>query len=117
MSVVWRCETRDGDIATNYHWLLHSLALNPHLPNPVRTRLADHPDPAIRAALVVGCRDAPQKMFARLIDDPDKQVRQQFTESEHVPAVKRNRFVQLTGGTRTVNRTLETKAPAAWRSV
>ncbi|MGJ3227072.1 hypothetical protein ACQEUV_17165 [Micromonospora aurantiaca (nom. illeg.)] len=81
-------------MATDYHWLLHSLALNPHLPNPVRMRLAEHPDPAIRTALVVGSRDAPREMFARLIDDPVKQVRQQLTESDHVPADLRARLAR-----------------------
>jgi hypothetical protein len=81
-------------IATDYHWLLHSLALNPHLPNPVRLRLAEHRDPAVRAALVVGSRDAPREMFARLIDDRDKRVRQQLTESDHVPADLRARLAR-----------------------
>jgi hypothetical protein len=81
-------------IATDYHWLLQSLALNPHLPNPVRLRLAEHRDPAVRAALVVGSHDAPREMFARLIDDPDKRVRQYLTESDHVPADLRARLVR-----------------------
>ncbi|MFI5490336.1 hypothetical protein [Micromonospora echinaurantiaca] len=91
-----RDERRPDDLAAevDYHWLLHSLALNPHLPNHTRLRLAEHPDPAIRTALVVGSRDAPRETFARLIDDPDKRVRQQLTESEHVPADLRARLVR-----------------------
>ncbi|GAB3142845.1 hypothetical protein GCM10027290_18160 [Micromonospora sonneratiae] len=38
-------------IATDHDWLLHSLALNRHLPYAVRLRLAEHRDPAVRAAL------------------------------------------------------------------
>lgn len=83
----------DEIIATDYHWLLHSLALNPWLPNRVRLQLAERHDPAVRAALVIGSRDeAPPEMFARLIDDPDARVREQLAESDHLPAHLRARL-------------------------
>jgi hypothetical protein len=83
----------DEIIATDYHWLLHSLALNPRLPNAVRLRLAEHHDPAVRAALVIGSRDnAPARMFAQLIDDPDTRVREYLAVSDHVPANLRARL-------------------------
>jgi hypothetical protein len=37
----------DEIIATGWHWLLHSLALNRELPGEARTRLARHPDVSI----------------------------------------------------------------------
>ncbi|MEO3748335.1 hypothetical protein [Plantactinospora sp. B5E13] len=79
-------------LATDYHWLLHSLALNRHLPNDARLRLAEHRDPGVRAALVVGAEDAPRELFARLIDDPDKRVRECLAEKDHVPPDLRARL-------------------------
>ncbi|MEE6258101.1 hypothetical protein [Plantactinospora sonchi] len=79
-------------IATDYHWLLHSLALNRHLPNDARLRLAEHRDSSVRAALVVGAHDAPRELFARLVDDPDKRVRECLAEKDHVPTDLRARL-------------------------
>lgn len=79
-------------MATEYHWLLHSLALNPALPGSVRLRLSGHGDPAVRAALVVGSRNAGRELFERLIDDPDMQVRKYLAEGDTVPADLRARL-------------------------
>ncbi|KOX07145.1 hypothetical protein ADK66_20500 [Micromonospora sp. NRRL B-16802] len=73
-------------LASDHHWLLHSLALNPRLPNAIRMRLAAHADPAVRAAVVVGARDAPRELYERLIDDPDTQVREYLAGRDDVPA-------------------------------
>ncbi|MFI2364048.1 hypothetical protein [Promicromonospora sp. NPDC019610] len=79
-------------IAVNDHRLLHSLALNHSLPHPFRMTLAVHPDPAIRAAVVIGAHDAPRELFERLLGDADPQVRQHLAESDHVPADLRARL-------------------------
>lgn len=79
-------------ITANHHWLMHSLALNRHLPDAVRLQLAGHRDSSVRAALVVSGRDAGRDVFVRLIDDPDKQVRQYLAEGDHVPAGLRARL-------------------------
>ncbi|MET8040514.1 hypothetical protein ABZU25_06565 [Micromonospora sp. NPDC005215] len=73
-------------LASGYHWLLHSLALNRQLPHAVRMRLAAHADPAVRAALVVGARDAPRELHERLIDDPEPRVREYLAQRDDVPA-------------------------------
>jgi hypothetical protein len=73
-------------LASDQHWLLHSLALNRQLPHTVRMRLAAHADPAIRAALAVGARDAPRELYERLIDDPDPRVREYLAERDDLPA-------------------------------
>ncbi|EEP74649.1 hypothetical protein MCAG_04976 [Micromonospora sp. ATCC 39149] len=73
-------------LTSGHHWLLHSLALNPRLPNTVRMRLAAHNDPAIRAALAARARDAPRDLYERLIDDPDTRVRSYLAERDDVPA-------------------------------
>ncbi|MFF3014840.1 hypothetical protein [Streptomyces sp. NPDC057939] len=72
-------------IAADDHWLTHSLALNRSLPHGFRMVLAEHPDPAIRTALVVGAGDAPRELYERLLGDPDPQVRGRVAESDHVP--------------------------------
>ncbi|MCX4473275.1 hypothetical protein OOK41_23710 [Micromonospora sp. NBC_01655] len=79
-------------IAADHHWLVHTLALNSHIPDTVRLRLAEHRNPAIRAASLVGGRDAARDLFERLINDPDKQVRQELAECDHVPADLRARM-------------------------
>jgi len=79
-------ETIEEILASGHHWLLHSLALNRQLPHAVRMRLAAHSDPDIRAALVVGARDAPREFYERLIDDPDTRVREHLAERDDVPA-------------------------------
>ncbi|HEX7662393.1 MAG TPA: HEAT repeat domain-containing protein [Pseudonocardiaceae bacterium] len=80
-------------IATDSAALLHSLALNRHLPNAVRLRLARHPNPAVRAALVIAGRDVSAELFERLINDPDKWVRECLAQSDHAPACLRARLV------------------------
>ncbi|MFF2558024.1 hypothetical protein ACFVUS_44035, partial [Nocardia sp. NPDC058058] len=62
-------------IAIDDPWFTHSLALNRGLPQAVRMTLAGHPDPAVRAAVVVGTEGSPRELFERLLDDPDLQVR------------------------------------------
>lgn len=79
-------------IAMDAHWLMHSLALNRSLPHVVRMTLAEHSDPAVRAALVVGAGDAPRELFERLLGDPDLRVREYLAESDHVPADLRARL-------------------------
>ncbi|MEW2622951.1 hypothetical protein [Streptomyces sp. NPDC048106] len=74
------------------HWLTHSLALNRSLPHAFRMTLAEHPDPAIRAAVVVGAGDAPRELFEWLLGDADPRVRQHLAESDHVPADLRARL-------------------------
>ncbi|MET8451094.1 hypothetical protein [Streptomyces sp. NPDC005209] len=78
-------------IALDDHWLTHSLALNRSLPHAFRMTLAEHPDPAIRAAVVVGADDAPRELFERLLDD-DPRVREHLAERDHVPTELRARL-------------------------
>ncbi|SCF48816.1 Leucine rich repeat variant [Micromonospora matsumotoense] len=73
-------------LASDHHWLLHSLALNPRMPNNARRRLAAHADPAIRAALAAGARDASRDVYERLVDDPHTQVRTYLAERDDIPA-------------------------------
>ncbi|PBC94960.1 hypothetical protein BX281_2888 [Streptomyces sp. Ag82_O1-15] len=79
-------------IAIDDEWLTHALALNPSLPSAFRMRLAEHPDPGVRAALVIGADDAPRELFERLLRDPDVQVREHLAKSDHVPADLRARL-------------------------
>ncbi|KJY18261.1 hypothetical protein VR44_39615, partial [Streptomyces katrae] len=79
-------------IATDDHWLTHSLALNRSLPQAFRMILAEHPDPAIRRALVVAADGAPRELFELLLDDSDPQVREHLAASDHMPADLRTRL-------------------------
>ncbi|MGW3287368.1 hypothetical protein ACWDR3_22295 [Streptomyces sp. NPDC001002] len=79
-------------IAIDDHWLTHSLALNPGLPHAVRIHLAEHPDPGIRGALVIGAGSAPREVLERLLDDPDVLVRERLAESDHLPPDLRARL-------------------------
>ncbi|GGT45775.1 hypothetical protein GCM10010254_75600 [Streptomyces chromofuscus] len=79
-------------IALDDHWLTHSLALNRSLPHVFRMTLTDHPDPAIRAALVVAADGAPRELFERLIGDADVRVREYLAQSDHVPTDLRARL-------------------------
>ncbi|MFJ2821544.1 hypothetical protein ACIO7M_10560 [Streptomyces toxytricini] len=79
-------------LAADDHWLTHSLALNRSLPQAVRMVLAEHPDPAIRTAVVIAADGAPRELFERLLDDPDPQVREHLAASDHVPADLRARL-------------------------
>lgn len=74
-------------IALDEHRLTHSLALNRRLPHAFRMTLAEHPDAAIRAAVVVGADGGvPRELFERLLGDADPMVREYLAESDHVPA-------------------------------
>ncbi|WP_254648565.1 HEAT repeat domain-containing protein [Streptomyces sp. GbtcB6] len=79
-------------IAVDDRRLTHSLALNPSLPHAFRMRLAEHPDPGVRAALVVGADGAPRELFEQLLCDPDVRVREHLAEGDHVPADLRARL-------------------------
>ena len=79
-------------IASDYHRLLHSLALNRRLPNTFRWMLAEHRDPTVRAALVIGGQGAPAELFERLLGDPDVRVREYMAQSDHVPVQVRVRL-------------------------
>ncbi|HSA52756.1 MAG TPA: hypothetical protein VLH10_21940 [Yinghuangia sp.] len=79
-------------IATDYHWLTHSLALNRGLPHTFRMQLAEHRDPAVRAALVIGAENAPRELFERLIGDSDLRVREYLAQSKDMPADLRARL-------------------------
>ncbi|MFD7654304.1 hypothetical protein ACFV4N_10045 [Actinosynnema sp. NPDC059797] len=66
--------------------LVHSLALNRGLPDAFRVRLARHPDPGVRAAVVIGSGDGTSReVFELLADDPDPEVRKHLAENDHVP--------------------------------
>lgn len=79
-------------IAVDDCWLTHSLALNRSLPHAFRMKLAEHPDPAVRAAVVIGADDAPRELFERLIGDADLGVRENLAKSDHVPPDLRARL-------------------------
>ncbi|MFE7127712.1 hypothetical protein [Streptomyces sp. NPDC057617] len=79
-------------IAVDDDWLTHSLALNRSLPHAFRMTLTEHPDPATRAALVVGADNAPRELFERLLGDTDLRVREHLAQSDHVPTDLRVRL-------------------------
>ncbi|MFJ2172721.1 hypothetical protein ACIOHE_07430 [Streptomyces sp. NPDC087851] len=79
-------------IALDDHWLTHSLALNRRLPHTFRMTLAEHPDPAIRTAVVVGADRAPYELFERLSNDADPRVRGELAQSDDVPTDLRARL-------------------------
>lgn len=80
-------------IALDDHWLTHSLALNRGLPHAFRMTLAEHPDPAVRVAVVIGADGgAPRELFERLIGDGDLRVREYLAQSDHVPPDLRARL-------------------------
>ncbi|GAA2268921.1 DUF2336 domain-containing protein [Streptomyces atrovirens] len=80
-------------IALDEHWLTHSLALNRSLPDAFRMTLAEHPDPAIRAAVVVGADGGgPRELFERLLDDADPTTREYLARNKHMPADLRARL-------------------------
>jgi hypothetical protein len=72
-------------LASGDHRLLHSLALNRHLPHAVRMRLTAYPDSAVRAALVVAAPGAPRELHERLIDDPGPRAREYLAQRDDVP--------------------------------
>lgn len=72
-------------IATDDHWLTHTLACNPVLPHAFRMRLAEHPDAAIRRALASRSVEFPRELYERLAGDEDPKVREYLASNEHVP--------------------------------
>ncbi|MFF1275820.1 hypothetical protein ACFVZC_20830 [Streptomyces marokkonensis] len=96
-SLAGRPDLSDGMIAEiialDEHWFTHSLALNRGLPHAFRMTLAGHPDPGIRAALVVGADGgARRELFERLLGDPDPQVREHLAGNDRVPEDLRARL-------------------------
>ncbi|GAA2110909.1 hypothetical protein GCM10009759_52550 [Kitasatospora saccharophila] len=71
----------------------YAVALSRHLPKPVRRRLAAHPDPDVRAALVVSAApDEDRELFERFAADPAPEVRKELAECGHTPADLRARL-------------------------
>ncbi|GLW72543.1 hypothetical protein Kpho02_48420 [Kitasatospora phosalacinea] len=72
----------------------HAVALNRHLPPQVRRRLAAHPDPSVRTALIVSATDSDEdrELFERFATDPAPEVRKQLAESDRTPADLRTRL-------------------------
>lgn len=62
-----------------------SLAANSSVPAQVRARLAQHPEPSVRAAVAASVEDEPSGLLDRLADDPDPSVRSFLAMNEHVP--------------------------------
>ncbi|MFD4908979.1 hypothetical protein [Kitasatospora purpeofusca] len=56
------------------------------MPAPVKARLAEHPDPALRYAAAASAADEPPGLLARLAEDPDPLVRSFLTMNENLPA-------------------------------
>ncbi|MFE4973680.1 hypothetical protein ACFRAR_16410 [Kitasatospora sp. NPDC056651] len=79
-------------VATDDHWLLHSLALNDRLPDRFRIRLAAHRDSGVRSALALRAESAPREMLERLVDDPDPKVRECLAKGDHTPPDLRARL-------------------------
>ncbi|MFF2546656.1 hypothetical protein ACFVUY_29430 [Kitasatospora sp. NPDC058063] len=79
-------------VATDDHWLLHSLALNDRLPHRFRLRLAAHPDEGVRAALAVRAASAPRRMLEQLVDDPEPKVREHLAQGDGTPPDLRARL-------------------------
>ncbi|MFB7945734.1 hypothetical protein ACFC6L_12515 [Kitasatospora phosalacinea] len=64
----------------------HAVALSRHLPKPVRRRLAAHPDPSVRTALVISAApDEDPDLFERFATDPAPKVRKQLAQSDRTP--------------------------------
>lgn len=82
----------DEILRTGSGRLLHSLALNRHVPEAVHLILSGHRDASIRTAVVVGSRAGSRAVPDRLIADPDRNVRLRLAESDHVPVDLRSRL-------------------------
>lgn len=95
-SVAKRLDLTEGMIAEiitiDDKWLTYSLARNRSLPHVFRMTLAEHPEPWIRAAVVIGADDAPRELFERLLGDTDLRVREYLAQSDHVPPDLRARL-------------------------
>jgi hypothetical protein len=108
----------------------------PYLPDVVREWRDKHPDEAIPDGLVLTqlwpstssekARGIPDRVIhyqfrhdraRRTLHGIDEQVRKAERAVDGHAPVKRNRYIQLTGATKSVNRTLETKtrALAGWK--
>jgi transposase len=108
----------------------------PHLPDVVREWRDKHPDEAIPDALVLTqpwpasssekARGIPDRVIhyqfrhdraRRTLRGIDEQIAKAEKAVNGKAPVKRNRYIQLTGATKTVNRTLEakTRALAGWK--
>ncbi|MFD7734641.1 hypothetical protein ACFV6F_30200 [Kitasatospora phosalacinea] len=72
----------------------HAVALNRHLPPQLRRRLAAHPDPSVRVALIVSATDSDEDrdLFERFAADPAPGVRKELAESDRTPADLRARL-------------------------
>ncbi|MFF4342077.1 hypothetical protein ACFY00_19340 [Kitasatospora sp. NPDC001540] len=72
----------------------YRVALNRHLPPQARHRLAAHPDPYVRVALVVSATDSDEdrELFERFAADPAPEVRKELAESDRTPADLRARL-------------------------
>jgi hypothetical protein len=80
-------------LATDWMWLLFSLAGNPNLPIAVRPRLVRHHDHVVRGSVASGAAgEADRDVFERLLDDPDAQARQYLAENHDMPADLRARL-------------------------
>ncbi|MFK0238697.1 hypothetical protein [Streptomyces vinaceus] len=62
-----------------------TLAANSHVPAMVRARLAEHPEPSVRAAVAASVADEPPGLLARLAGDQDSCVRSFLAMNEHLP--------------------------------
>ncbi|MFD6974543.1 hypothetical protein [Streptomyces sp. NPDC059979] len=62
-----------------------SLAANSSVPAKFRARLAEHPEPSVRAAVAASVADEPPGLLARLADDRDPSVRAFLAMNEHLP--------------------------------
>ncbi|MEU8777088.1 hypothetical protein [Streptomyces sp. NPDC048606] len=63
-----------------------SLAANSSVPAAIRARLAEHPEPSVRAAVAAGVADEPPGLLSRLAGDRDSTVRAFLAMNEHLPA-------------------------------
>lgn len=94
-------------IARDRRWQVHALALNPSLGHRFRMLLARHPDPGVRAAVLVGGaaargadrsdgqhgeRPAFRELSEALIDDPSREVRETLARADDIPADLRARL-------------------------
>jgi len=90
----------------------------PYLPDVVREWRDQHPDEAVPDGLVL-TQPWPSTSSEKARGIPDRVIHYQYRQRAvdgHAP-VKRNRYIQLCGATKSVNRTLEakTRAQAGWK--
>ncbi|MFI6588559.1 hypothetical protein [Embleya sp. NPDC050493] len=63
-----------------------SLATDCSLPAEGGSRLAEHPEPAVRCAIAAGVADHPPGLSARLAGDSDPSVRMFLAMNDHLPS-------------------------------